>query len=122
MHTYSALVKVQVQSIVRAVPTEIRATNTADAKLLLQAIYGFHAVVSTPTLVSRLSEISIKPKTPEQQRIANLTATKDRAADALKAERDKQNKAKAAETLRQHTLVQEHLLWLQKIRHALRTQ
>jgi hypothetical protein len=39
------------------------------------------------------------PKTPEQQRIANLKTAKDRAADALTAERQRQQVAKAQKTL-----------------------
>ncbi|OYY17176.1 MAG: hypothetical protein B7Y05_07525 [Polynucleobacter sp. 24-46-87] len=42
---------------------------------------------------------TIKPKTPEQQRIDNLKATKDRAADALAAERQRQQVAKAQKSL-----------------------
>jgi hypothetical protein len=101
MNTYTALVKAQVGNSVRAIPAEIRALNTADAKLLLQAIYGFHAVVSTPTLSSHVvaNETTIKVKSPEQQRITNLKATKDRASDALDAEREKLRKAKAMQTL-----------------------
>ena len=46
----------------------------------------------------RISEITTPP-TPEQQRIRTLKATKDRAAQALKAERDRQKRAKATQTL-----------------------
>ena len=101
MHTFTALVKAQAGTIVRAVPTEVRAMNSADAKLLLQAVYGFHAVVSTPTLSSHAvaNEATIKVKSPEQQRLANLKATKDRATQALDAEREKVRKAKAVAAL-----------------------
>jgi hypothetical protein len=101
MKTYTALIKARVGSNVRAIPVEIRAQNSSDAKWLLQAIYGFHALVSTPTELhenEKLEEL-MKSKTPEEQRIASLQATKDRANDALKAERDKQKKAKAFKTL-----------------------
>lgn len=39
------------------------------------------------------------PKTPEQQRIASLKSAKDRAAQALKMERDRQKRAKAQKTI-----------------------
>ena len=39
----------------------------------------------------------IKPLTPPQARINALKQTKDRAADALTAERDRQKQAKATE-------------------------
>jgi hypothetical protein len=58
-------------------------------------------VVSTPTISSTkvANEATIKVKSPEQQRLANLQATKDRASDALKAEREKIRKTKAVATL-----------------------
>lgn len=52
MKTYRALVKAKVQNSMRAVPAEIRAQSSSDAKWLLQAIYGFHAVVSTPFAIN----------------------------------------------------------------------
>jgi hypothetical protein len=49
----------------------------------------------------RISEItSIKPKTPEQLRLDSLKANKERAGDAIAAERQRQKIAKA-----QHALV-----------------
>jgi hypothetical protein len=47
----------------------------------------------------KIAEIASKPPTPEQQRIKSLTATKDRAADALAAERQRQQVAKAQKQL-----------------------
>ena len=47
----------------------------------------------------KIAEVTNKPFTPEQLRIKNLTATKDRAADALAAERQRQQIAKAQKTL-----------------------
>ena len=52
MKTYRALVKAKVQNSVKAVPAEVRAMSSSDAKWLLQAIYGFHAVVSTPVAIN----------------------------------------------------------------------
>lgn len=46
-------------------------------------------------------ETGTQPKTPEQQRVAVLKANKDRAADALKAERARQSADKAQKTLAQ---------------------
>jgi hypothetical protein len=101
MKTYTALIKARVSNSVKAIPVEIRAQNSPEARWLLQAIYGFHALVSSPTELregEQLSEL-IQLKTPEQQRIANLQTTKDRANDALKAERDRQKRAKAFKAL-----------------------
>ena len=47
----------------------------------------------------KIAEISTLPKTPEQQRIDTLKTAKDRAADALTAERQRQQVAKAQKTL-----------------------
>jgi hypothetical protein len=48
-----------------------------------------------------IAEAGTQPKTPEQQRVAALKATKDRAAGALKAERARQTAQKAQNTLAQ---------------------
>lgn len=47
----------------------------------------------------KVTEITQKPPTPEQQRIAALKANKDRAADALAAERKRQQVTKAQQQL-----------------------
>ncbi len=47
----------------------------------------------------KIQEISAKPKTPEQLRLDSLKANKDRAADALTAERQRQKVAKAQKAL-----------------------
>ena len=47
----------------------------------------------------KIAEISTLPKTPEQKRIANLKTAKDRAADALTAERQRQQVTKAQKSL-----------------------
>ena len=46
----------------------------------------------------RITEI-IKPPTPDQARIKALSANKKRASDALKAERERQKRNKALQTL-----------------------
>ena len=76
------------------VKTVVHAESTTHARLLLQYQYGFDSIVSSPVLRE-----TIKPKTPEQQRIDTLKATKDRAADALAAERQRQQVAKAQRSL-----------------------
>jgi hypothetical protein len=49
----------------------------------------------------KIAEVTNMPSTPEQQRIKSLAATKDRAADALAAERQRQQVAKAQKQLAQ---------------------
>jgi hypothetical protein len=58
MKTYTALIKATVNGNMRAVPTQIRALNPTDARWLLQAIYGFHSLVSPPTEVAESEAIS----------------------------------------------------------------
>jgi hypothetical protein len=43
----------------------------------------------------KIQEINTQPKTPEQQRLDSLKANKDRAADALAAERQRQKISQA---------------------------
>lgn len=115
MNTYTALIKAHVGNSVKVIPVEIRAQNSSDARWLLQAIYGFHSLASSPSELhenEKLNEL-IQAKTPEQQRIDNLQNTKERANDALKAERERQKRSKAFKALSsikpQHpTSTQEH--------------
>jgi hypothetical protein len=72
------------------VKTIVHAENSTHARLLLQYQFGWDSIVASPVLGE-----TIKPKTPEQLRIDSLKATKDRAADALSAERQRQQVAKA---------------------------
>ena len=48
---------------------------------------------------------TIKPFTPEQNRIKSLKQQKDRVADALKAERGRQKKQKALQAIQQNNQV-----------------
>ena len=101
MNTYTALVAAQVGNSRKLVKTEVKAASAVEAKWLLQAIYGFHAVTSMPSEKQEVltSEDLSQPKTPEQQRINSLKTAKDRASDALKAERERQKKQSAMKTL-----------------------
>ena len=47
----------------------------------------------------KIAEVTNKPLTPEQLRIKNLAATKDRAADALAAERQRQQVSRTQKKL-----------------------
>ena len=76
------------------VKTIVHAESTTHARLLLQYQYGWDSIVASPALAE-----NIKPKTPEQQRIDGLKAAKDRAIDALAAERQRQQVAKAQKSL-----------------------
>ena len=102
MKTFTALIKARVNGTERSIPTQVRAVNANDARWLLQAIYGFHAVPSVPSEVEEELLIDeTASKTPEQLRLDSLKAAKERAASALKAERDRIAKQKAFNTLAQ---------------------
>ena len=103
MKTFKALVKAQVKGNARNLAVEIRANSSVEAKWMLQAIYGFHAVLSSPveTLEEFANEgVMTQPPSPEQQQIASLKAAKERASTALKNERDRQKRSKALQSLR----------------------
>jgi len=57
-------------------------------------VFGMNSVVSHPVLAEATS-----PTTPEQQRLATLRATKERAAVALDAERKRQQAARAQKAM-----------------------
>ena len=102
MNTFTAMVAAQVGNSSRLIKTQVRAASAGEAKWLLQAVYGFHAIASFPSQEREVltTEDSNHPVTPEQQRIASLKTAKDRAGDALKAERDRQKRLKATQDLR----------------------
>ncbi len=101
MKTFKAIVRAQVNGNFKNISVEVRANTSSDAKWILQAIYGFHAVLAAPVEEREVltTEDSNHPITPEQQRIASLKTAKDRASDALKAERDRQKRLKATQEL-----------------------
>jgi hypothetical protein len=76
------------------IKTMIHADSLTHARLLLQYQYGWDSIVSNPVLAE-----TIAPKTPEQLRIDSLKAVKKRAADALAAERQRQQIANAQKTI-----------------------
>lgn len=107
MKSYTALVKAHVKNSIRAVPVEIRALSAVDAKWLLQAVYGFNAIVSGPSEVhEQQTEDISKPLTPDQQKIKSLQTTKDNAVNALQAERNRQKRTRATATLRSVNAIQ----------------
>lgn len=106
MNTYTALVRLSVGPHYRAVPVEVRAYSAQDAKWILQANYGFNAVVSGPVQIKTEQFVpeaqtipTIKPMTPEQARIESLKSEKQRVAKALKTERERQKIRSAQNTL-----------------------
>ena len=90
MKNYIATVRIK-GNIVKTV---VHAENTTHARLLLQYQYGWDSIVANPVLGE-----TIKPKTPEQLRLDSLKATKQKASDALTAERQRQQIAKAQKSL-----------------------
>jgi hypothetical protein len=90
MKNYIATVRIK-GNIVKTV---VHAENTTHARLLLQYQYGWDSIVAHPVLGEMIT-----PKTPEQLRLDSLKATKQKAADALTAERERQQVAQAQKSL-----------------------
>ncbi len=61
---------------------------------MIEYVFGIASVVGHPVLAEATS-----PATPEQQRLATLRATKERAAVALDAERKRQQAARAQKAM-----------------------
>jgi len=102
MKTFTALIKARINGMERSIPTQVRAVDANDARWLLQAIYGFHALSTAPSeIVEELLIDETASKTPEQLRLDNLKAAKERATSALKAERERIARQKAVNTLAQ---------------------
>ena len=90
MQDYIATIRIKGTTI----KTVVHAENPTHARLLLQYQYGWDSIVASPVLAE-----TITAKTPEQLRLDSLKANKDRAADALSAERQRQKVAKAKKAL-----------------------
>ena len=86
MHDYIATIRIKGTTI----KTVVHAENPTHARLILQYLYGWDSIIASPVLAE-----TTKPKTPEQLRLDSLKANKDRAADALAAERQRQKLVKA---------------------------
>ncbi len=122
MNKYLATVKVRGSTI----RTVVFADSSIHAKLLLQYQYGMDCIVVSPQLTNEDPErheildslvksvgssprvrspqppkpakiVSIKPKTPDQMRIAQLQANVDRQKNALRRERDNQQRQREAD-------------------------
>jgi hypothetical protein len=93
MNKYVASVRVKGTSV----KTVVFADCQIHARLLLQYLYGFANVLSTPTPINETA--TIKPLTPQQARIDTLKRQKDSVAKQLKAERDRQKIAKAQQAI-----------------------
>ncbi len=78
----------------KTIRTVVFAQSTTHARLMIEYVFGMNSVVSHPVLAEATS-----PTTPEQQRLATLRATKDRAAVALDAERKRQQAARAQKAM-----------------------
>jgi len=105
MHAYIATVKINGNYI----RTVVHADSATHARLLLQYCYGMNCVVTAPQKMDeqnmRFDEFAIKAQkplaapTPAESRIQALQQQKERATQALKAERARQKMAKAQKAL-----------------------
>ena len=76
------------------VRTMVFAQSTTHARLTIEYVFGMTSVVGHPVRAEATT-----PKTPKQQRLATLRATKEHAAVALDAERKRQQTARAQKVM-----------------------
>ena len=93
MNKYVAIVRVKGQ----AVKTAVFADSQIHARLILQYQFGMDSVVSSPTQISEVK--TIKPLTPDQQRINSMQARVKRDQQAVKVERARQKIAAGQQQL-----------------------
>ena len=91
MNKYQAVVRVKGQ----LVKTVVFADNPIHARLILQYQFGMDSVVTYPTAITEVA--TIKPLTPDQQRIKSMQARVKKDQAAIKAERARQ-KIKSGQT------------------------
>lgn len=84
MNKYIAMVRVLGQ----AIRTIVFADGLIHARLILQYQFGMDSIVSSPVQVSEAK--TIKPLTPDQQRIKSMQAQVTRSQEVVKAERARQ--------------------------------
>ena len=84
MNKYIATVRVRGQ----AVKTAVFADSQIHARLILQYQFGMDSIVSSPTQISEVK--TIKPLSPDQQRIHSMQARVKQDQAAVKAERARQ--------------------------------
>jgi hypothetical protein len=73
------------------------ADSKIHARLILQYQFGMDSVVSSPTKISEVK--TIKPLTPDQQRINSMQARVKRDQQAVKVERARQKIAAGQQQL-----------------------
>ena len=88
---------VQVRIKGQIIKTTIEVDSVIHAKLLAEWYFGIGGVASIPTKLGE--NIVSTPPTPEQSRIKSLQTQADRAKDAVKAERARQQMKKAQSQL-----------------------
>ena len=84
MNKYQASVRVKGQ----LVKTAVFADNPIHARLILQYQFGMDSVVAYPSAIAEVA--TIKPLTPDQQRIKSMQARVKQDQAAVKAERARQ--------------------------------
>jgi len=94
MNKYIATVRVKGQAIKMAV----FADSQIHARLILQYQFGMNSIVSSPNQISEVK--TIKPLTPDQQRIKSMQARVKQDQQAVKAEWARQKIAAGQQELR----------------------
>ncbi len=93
MNKYQASVRVKGQ----LVKTVVFADSPVHARLILQYQFGMDSIVAYPTVIAEVA--TIKPLTPDQQRIKSMQARVKQGQAAVKAERARQQIQRAHKQL-----------------------
>ena len=84
MNKYIATVRVKGQ----AIKMTVFADSQIHARLIFQHQFGMNSIISSPNQISEVK--TIKPLTPDQQRIRSMQARVKQDQQAIKAERARQ--------------------------------
>jgi len=96
MNKYIATVRVKGQ----AIKMTVFADSQIHARLIFQHQFGMNSIISSPNQISEVK--TIKPLTPDQQRIRSMQARVKQDQQAIKAERARQKIKTALKDLAIH--------------------
>jgi hypothetical protein len=96
MNKYRATIRIKG----RSVNTVIFADSPLHARLIIEYQYGLGSVINGPRPISEADTLKpIKPLPPDKFRLASMKQQKDTLTKNIKAERDRQQIAKAQQQI-----------------------
>ena len=96
MNKYQATIRIKGQSV----STVVFADSPLHARLIIEFQYGMDSVINGPRSISEADTLKpIKPLPPDKYRLASMKQQKDTLTKNIKAERDRQQVAKAQQQI-----------------------